>query len=65
MALFADDTSFLKPNRKNDTRIEQNVDELINWFTANNLSVNLDKCEILPSGSRKQEEIQMMNNTIP
>ena len=65
IALFADDTSILKTNRKNDTGIQQDVNELINWYTANKLSVNLDKCEILPFGSGQPDEIKMMNNTIP
>ena len=65
IALFADDTSDLKTNRKNDTGILPDVNELINWYTANKLSVNLDKCEILPFGSGQPLEIKMMNNTIP
>ena len=65
IALFADDTSILKTNRKNNTDIQQDVNELINWYTANKLSVNLDECEILLFGSGQPLEIKMMNNTIP
>ena len=64
-ALFAEDTSILKTSRKSDTGIQQVVNELINWYTANKLSVNLDKCEILPFGSGQPVEIKMMNYTIP
>ena len=65
IVLLADDTSILKTNRKNDTGIKQDVNELINWYTANKLSVNLDKCEILPFGPGQPLEIKMMKNTIP
>ena len=64
IALFADDTSVLKTNRKNDTGIQQEVNELLNWYTTNKLSVILEKCEILPFGSGQPVEIKMMNNTI-
>ena len=65
IALFEDDTSIWETNRKNDTGFRQDVNELFNWYTANNLSVNLDKCEILPFCSGQPVEIKMMNNTIP
>ena len=65
IALFADDTSFLKTNRKNDTGIQHDVNKLFVWYTTNKLSVNLDKCEILPFGSGQPVEIKRMNNTMP
>ena len=65
IALFTDDTSVLETNRKHDMGIQQDVNELIIWYTANKFSVNLDKCEILPFGSGQPVEIKMMKNTIP
>ena len=63
IALFADDTSILQTNRKNDTGIQRDVNELINWYTqTNSLSVRINGKLF---GSGKPEEIQMMNNTIP
>ena len=56
---------YFENESKNDTGIQQDMNELINWYTANKLFVNLDKCGILPFASGKPEEIQMMNDTIP
>ena len=64
IVLFADDTSILRTNWKNDTGIQQDVKVRINGYTAKKLSVNLDTCEILPSGSRKPNENQMKKFTI-
>ena len=42
IALFADDISILKKKSGNDTGIQQDVNELFNWYTTNTLSVNPD-----------------------
>ena len=64
-ALFVDDTNIFKLSREKETGIQQDVNELINWYTTNKLSANLNKCEIMLFGSGKPDEIQMMNINIP
>ena len=65
LALFADDTSVIKAGNRNDISIEEDINSLTNWFTKNKLSVNLDKCEVVPFGSGKPLEITMMSKKIP
>ena len=44
IVLFVDETRNLKTNRENDTGIQQDVNELFNWNTANKLSVAVTFC---------------------
>ena len=44
---------------------QEDVHELVNWYTANMIPVNLDKCETLPFSSGTPDEIKMMSNDIP
>ena len=53
LAMFADDTSVIKAGNRNDISIEEDTNPLTHWFTKNKLSVNLDKCEVVPFGSGK------------
>ena len=45
MAIFADDTSIMKANTRDQLNLQTDLAKINDWFCYNKLTINTDKCE--------------------
>ena len=59
--MFADDTTILNSKRKNSCSYQSDMDNLLQWFCQNRLSINKDKSEAVAFGRGHPSEILILD----
>ena len=65
IAIFADDTSIVKGGPRNQCNFQTDLDRLYNWFSDNQLSLNIPKCEVMNFGVGTTKDLTLTNEKLP
>ena len=62
--MFAHDTTVIKAGCRIYTLIREDIRLMTDWFVANKVIINVDKCETIRFGRGIPEEVQIKDNQL-